>query len=429
MKQGRLGNLLHIITHLFRSGDTIDRCPWCTREVRQGWRICPYCRGSLRGDGAGPDVPLHGRPVSVRFCAQCGAASPTPGGNYCQSCGFRLGAAPSENGSRLIPPPLDPYPHTHRPPAQRRSRAPLLLAVVLLLIFLAGSVMLLTAIAQEPAGNIPTLAAPAAAKLVATPSPTPADPTMVTGSLPYVLRGGVLDGGGSIPFQLRRSAYQAVAGKTLPFYGDNQQYYLQILNDPVQRPELAALAEEIRSIADDPDDQARIAISAVQHIPYDTAKAELDAGDRRERYPLEVLYDNEGLCGEKSVLLASLLRDLGFGVALFEFKYEQHMAVGITCPAGYDFAGTGYAFVESTSPAIMTDSSGTYTGVGRLTYVPEVIPIASGAAFSGISEEAADAREWRTLQSMGRTLDEYHYTQYVLLKKKYGLGTDSGQGT
>ena len=80
------------------------------------------------------------------------------------------------------------------------------------------------------------------------------------------------------------------------------------------------------------------------------------------------------------LLLASLLRDLGFGVALFEFKSEQHMAVGIACPAGYDYAGTGYAFIESTETSIITDSNGTYAGIGRLSSTPVVIPIASGSA-------------------------------------------------
>jgi len=37
-----------------------------------------------------------------------------------------------------------------------------------------------------------------------------------------------------------------------------------------------------------------------------------------------VLYEDKGVCGEKSLLLAYLLRELGYGVVLFEFKPENH---------------------------------------------------------------------------------------------------------
>ena len=365
----------------------------------------------------------------MRVCAFCGAESPADGSNYCQSCGFRIRAvlSPEPDTSPAFPSTIKPSPHTsrRRPQIRRTGGMLLFIAVVLLFVLFAGPVLLLAVPAQEPAGD--TLIRTAANLQVATISPeTPADPDSVTGTLTYVLRGGILAVQETIPYQFHRSAYQKVTAETPRFYGDEQHYYLQVLDDPVQRPDLAALAERIRSITDDPEDQARIAISAVQHIPYDTAKAELDASGQRDRYPLEVLHDDQGLCGEKSLLLASLLRDLGFGVALFEFKSERHMAVGIRCPAGYDFAGTGYAFVESTEPSIMTDSSGNYAGVGKLTSVPEVIPLAGGAVFSGIGEEGADAKEWRELQSMGRTLDEYHYARYLVLKHKYGLVTISG---
>jgi hypothetical protein len=298
----------------------------------------------------------------------------------------------------------------------------LFIVAVLLVVLFAGP-LLQAVLTQEPTGDTLTQTAPNL-QVATVAQVTPADPDIMTGTLTSVLRGGILDNGQeTIPYQVHRSAYQKTTAGEIRYYGDEQRYYQQILNDPVQRPDLAALAAEIRAITDVPDDQARIAISAVQHIPYDTAKAELDDSNRRDRYPLEVLYDDRGLCGEKSVLLASLLRDLGFGVALFEFKSERHMAVGIRCPTGYDFAGSGYAFVESTEPSIITDSSGNYAGVGKLSSTPVVIPLADGAAFTGIAEESADAKEWRGLQSMGRTLDEYHYAQYLLLKKKYGLVT------
>ncbi len=362
----------------------------------------------------------------MRVCAFCGAESPAGSGTYCQSCGFRIRALPSRGpDARASPPGISSTPRTRQPsrPTHRIGRSMLLVIAAMLLFILCAVPELLAGSAQESVGSTPTetlTQTVASLQTVATVTPgISPDPNCIAGYLSYLLD----DELGTIPFQIHRQAYQETAAETIRFSGDEQQYYLQILDDPVQRPDLAALADRIRSITDDPEDQARIAVSAVQQIPYDTAKAELESTGQRDRYPLEVLHDGQGLCGEKSVLLASLLRDLGFGVALFEFKPEQHMAVGIACPAGYDYAGTGYAFIESTEPSIITDSDGTYAGIGRLSSTPVVIPIASGSAFTGIGEEAADAKEWRSLQSMGKTLDEYHYARYLLLKQKYGLIT------
>jgi hypothetical protein len=71
------------------------------------------------------------------------------------------------------------------------------------------------------------------------------------------------------------------------------------------------------------------------------------------------LYENKGVCGEKSMLLAFLLRDLGFGVVLFDFAAQNHEAVGVKCSNG--FRGTGYCYLESTTP-VGIDFSGDWLG-------------------------------------------------------------------
>ena len=55
------------------------------------------------------------------------------------------------------------------------------------------------------------------------------------------------------------------------------------------------------------DEQLRIAVSLVQNIPYDWDNyytGELG------KYPYEVLYQNKGVCGEKSQLIIFLLREV-----------------------------------------------------------------------------------------------------------------------
>jgi len=61
--------------------------------------------------------------------------------------------------------------------------------------------------------------------------------------------------------------------------------------------------------------------------------------------PLEVLRDSSGVCSEKSVLLAHLLKDRGYEVALIEFYDADHMGVGVGCnrPNVGD-----YCYIEST---------------------------------------------------------------------------------
>lgn len=91
----------------------------------------------------------------------------------------------------------------------------------------------------------------------------------------------------------------------------------------------------------------------VQTIPYDTDKFnKIKAGNMEKvYYPYEVLYNNKGVCSDKSYLAYSLLRDLGYGVSLFLFSdpADSHMAMGIKCPIEYSNYDSGYCFLETTS--------------------------------------------------------------------------------
>ena len=209
-----------------------------------------------------------------------------------------------------------------------------------------------------------------------------------------------------------------------------RQYYLKYIDDPAQKSDLDVLVRQIESGTPVQDDRARIAISLVQNIPYDFNKLYEVSVPGQTRYPYQVLYDNAGVCEEKSLLLAYLLRQLGYGVAVFRFDAENHMAAGIQSPSAYAYKNSGYAFVETTSPSIVTDSEGDYSGVGHLTSNPEIIPISHGNSFTTVSEEYGDARRFIQLMSTGPVLDSVHYTEWTGLVQKYGLkpGSSSGQG-
>ena len=200
---------------------------------------------------------------------------------------------------------------------------------------------------------------------------------------------------------------------------------MKYLNDPLQKKDLDNLVGSIKSESPNQDDQVRIAISLVQNIPYDNKG--LFSTNSKMRSPYAVLYENKGVCSEKSLLLAYLLRELGYGVVLFTFKSENHMAVGIKSPTQYSYKNSGYAFIESTTPSIPTDSEGDYIGAGKLTSTPEQYYISDGISFSSISEEYQDSIAFNQLGNYGETLAPEKYRLWEMLMWKYGLTTRDGR--
>ena len=240
----------------------------------------------------------------------------------------------------------------------------------------------------------------------------------------------VLDGtNGSISFV----AYSGLVTylSTIPqsiVYTDGQQplradFELMRIDEPNQDALLMPLIKDIENLApNDKTDQARIAISLVQNIPWGSSGKTITFGASTvdySRYPYEVLYDNQGLCGEKSELLATILKNLGYGVALFYYPEENHEAVGITCPVEHSLNGTGYCFVETSGPAIISDSSIVYQGGITLTSTPQIMIISNGISLPEGMYEYGDAQ---TLASIRNTnLNFISSYQFKQLSAKYGL--------
>lgn len=198
-------------------------------------------------------------------------------------------------------------------------------------------------------------------------------------------------------------------------------YWLNAINTAQDRKSIAELAKQIQCITINQDDRARIAISSVQNMPYNYEKR--DECNRELDLPSQILCRNTGICSEKSLLLASLLRELGFGVALFNFNQENHMAVGIKCPPEFSYLNSGYAFIEAANPAIPTDANRYYDGVGYLDSWPQMIPICDGASFNTIGTEYKDAMRWNQLYGRHgkREFTEADFNDYKRLIEEYGL--------
>ncbi len=154
---------------------------------------------------------------------------------------------------------------------------------------------------------------------------------------------------------------------------------MRFINEPNQQPFIKALASWVRSTVSDKDDQLRLALSLVQHIPYDTLFYRTNHTSRQDYLPYQVLYNKTGVCGERSYLLAAVLRELDYHVVLMSFKPEQHMTVGIwATEASAAYPGTPYALLETTSPSIPGSIS--TLDSGPLSSAPDIIVVHYGKA-------------------------------------------------
>jgi hypothetical protein len=233
------------------------------------------------------------------------------------------------------------------------------------------------------------------------------------------------------------------SGEPEPTFKD---FVIKNIDNQKQQEYLLPLAGKIKLLSNNSDDQARIAISMVQNIAYDYQKL-------KDRYAYQVLYDYMGICGEKSRLLVSILRNLGYGTALIDYGSIKpsspglvniswdisHEAVGIRCPQEYSYKNTGYCFVETTSPSIITYSNGDYPSMiciispgssnsGCTQKLPDnytLTVISNGKSFDSVMNEYNDAQEWDRLnilsQSSGGFLDQDNYNRWWSLANKYGI--------
>lgn len=232
-----------------------------------------------------------------------------------------------------------------------------------------------------------------------------------TGTINFTVYGGLNNYLSSIP-------------REISYYGtppSDKDFILKNIDNLRQKEVTKELVTEIQKRSSEKDQQAKIAISLVQNIPYDMVG--FKSGNLNSRYSYEVLYDNTGVCGEKSQLLALILRELGFGVAIFDYELESHQAIGIKCSKTYSYLNSGYCFVETTQPAIITEVPTDYIGVGELKSTPEIIVISDGYTLGDIEEEYSDANALKTITAMGSVLDTYYYNRWYSIINKYGIET------
>ncbi len=131
---------------------------------------------------------------------------------------------------------------------------------------------------------------------------------------------------------------------------DNELFIKEIDGDKT----IGELAQSIRAIGEknnlNENQIIELASAFVQTIPYDYEELKnIDTELHKIDYPYEVLYENKGICSDKSYLAYSLLKKLGYGVSFFLFQEDRHIAIGVKCPVEYSNYDSGYCFLETTS--------------------------------------------------------------------------------
>jgi hypothetical protein len=174
-----------------------------------------------------------------------------------------------------------------------------------------------------------------------------------------------------------------------------------LMDEAAQAPFYDDLLFELRAIKDqmglDDDRYEELIITFVQQIEY------CDQDADNPKFPIETFVDKCGDCDDKSRLLAALLSREGYEVMLLLFSEEQHMAVGIPSPP-LDYKGTGYAYVETTSPAFVGFLADENTNV-KISSNPKVIAVGDGKKPYGKGKAVAFLRD--TFQEMKECIADF----------------------
>lgn len=243
-------------------------------------------------------------------------------------------------------------------------------------------------------------------------------------SLNYVLRGEERE----IDFTVYEGMYEYLSNVQRSIHYSNDEiplrtdFKLKNMNEEEQRELLLPFVVKIQEITDDKNDQLRIAISLVQNIDYGSSnKTTFFVGKEinYSRYSYEVLYDGQGICGEKSALLAFLLREMNYNISLFYYAQENHEALGIACPVSKSFDDTGYCFIETTGPAILSDDSIEYIEGITLDSEPQIMILSEGDSLGKNLYEYRDAKIMKQLRQGKFVL--FRNSKLEKLQEKYGL--------
>jgi len=144
-----------------------------------------------------------------------------------------------------------------------------------------------------------------------------------------------------------QSMYDYFADKSR--VADYSEYVLDP-NDDAWMEELANLfLDEAEKKGWDESYHIPFVLSFVQSMPY-TSDSVTTGYDEYPRYPLETIVDEGGDCEDTSILFASIVREMGYGVVLLYLEDDEHMAAGVLISQSFiDNWDKGYSLTYYTA--------------------------------------------------------------------------------
>jgi hypothetical protein len=216
--------------------------------------------------------------------------------------------------------------------------------------------------------------------------------------------------------------------------GWKKDYYEMFLTHTADREPMERLLRAFRASPLVTDDESLLvfATAFVQSaIEYDWHTA-YNIGTSKIRYPSETLVEGKGVCADKTILLAALLRPLNFGLAIITFDKANHMALGLQVPAGYGSFGSSFTMIETTSPTAIGQIPEKYVGGIKLDAHPEVIAIGGTGTFRKIvdirKEQSALAAQYGKDYLDMKPAQQDIYRQMHVLKAEIDALTQQMRG-
>lgn len=199
-------------------------------------------------------------------------------------------------------------------------------------------------------------------------------------------------------------------------------YNFMFLDRADQKEGLQPLVDWLNRKIKKSGDRVRAAASLTQNIDYDYNKAtgeeEVATGrGHGTRYPYETLYENSGICGEKSFLITYLLKELGYGTATMVFLSPLHRVAGVKCAPEYDFRDTGYCIIQPNYRKMIT-----WEGSQKDEDPYQITVLSDGKTLNAKNDYKDSRKYWEIMNSIDAgTYTAKQAKAYRKLIKKYGL--------
>lgn len=133
-------------------------------------------------------------------------------------------------------------------------------------------------------------------------------------------------------------------------------YYYQYIVDENNREIIREIVRVLQDVGDDLSYTDMDMIREIVRFVQDAIEYEYDITSTGEieypRYPIETLYERRGDCEDTSILLAALLKEMGYEVGFLHLP--NHLAVAVRAvddynsSAYYEINGHRYVYIEST---------------------------------------------------------------------------------